>query len=91
MDKNFRREEKLTNEALSKRFTSTFELVNYAIKIAGDMIESGHGPRVNILEPELNIANAVLAEINEEKDLLTSVGGCSDVRPNGTATEDEEE
>lgn len=73
MDKSFRREETLTSEALSKRFgKSTFELVNYAIKLAGEMIASGHAP-VPESDEDLNIANAVLHEIAEGRDRLEPV------------------
>jgi len=56
----------LTNEKISKRFESQFDLVNYAIKIAGDMIHAGRGPRVKT-DTE-NTALQVLEEILQGKD-----------------------
>lgn len=58
--------ENLTNEAISKRFDSQFDLVNYAIGVAQDMIHAGRGPRVKTQTE--NPALQVLAEINAGKD-----------------------
>lgn len=55
-----------TNENLSKKFKNNFELVNYAIKLAENMIESGREPRVK--SDVQNRAMLVLQEIREEKD-----------------------
>lgn len=38
--------ESLTNEALSKKFKNQFDMVNYAIKLAENMIKSGREARV---------------------------------------------
>lgn len=60
MDKNF------TNEKLSKKFKSNFELVNYAISLAENMIQSGRDPRVK--SHLQNRAMLILDEILEGKD-----------------------
>lgn len=60
--------EKLTNEKLKEKFSSQFDLVNYAIRIAEDMIITGREPRVNT--EELNRAYQVLLEISQGKDQL---------------------
>lgn len=52
----------LTNEKLAKKFKSQFDLVNYAIKLAGNMIKSGRAARVRT--PNQNRAYQILAEIN---------------------------
>lgn len=36
----------LTTEEIKKKFKSQFELVNYAIRLAANMIQSGRGPRM---------------------------------------------
>ncbi len=56
----------LTNEKLKAKFTSQFELVNYAIKLAENMIHTGRGPRVRVESD--NVAQNVLAEIQAGKD-----------------------
>jgi hypothetical protein len=58
----------LTNEKISKKFKSQFELVNYAIKLAENMILSGREPRVKL--DTQNHALQVVAEIMEGKDQL---------------------
>lgn len=63
--------DQITNEELRKRFKNQFELVNYAIKIAENLITTGRAPRV-----EVDIQNPViqaLKEISSGKDLLDSV------------------
>ncbi len=59
----------LTNEKISKKFTNQFDLVNYAIKLADDMIRTGRSPRVK-MQTE-NPALLILEEIAEGKDQLT--------------------
>lgn len=56
----------LTNEKISRKFNNQFDLVNYAIKLAENMIKSGRDPRVKI--ESQNRALQVLAEISEDKD-----------------------
>jgi hypothetical protein len=51
-----------TNEKLAKKFKSQFDLVNYAIKLAENMIKSGRASRVRT--PIQNRAFQILAEIN---------------------------
>jgi hypothetical protein len=56
----------LTNEHLKKQFTSSFELVNYAISQAKDMIKSDRPCRVST--PINNRAFQILLEIGDNKD-----------------------
>jgi len=62
----------LTNELISKRFDNQFDLVNYAIRVAEDMIHAGRGPRVKT-ETE-NPALQVLEEIVSGKDTFEDEG-----------------
>lgn len=60
------KKDKFTNEALSKKFKSNFELVNYAIELAENMIKTGRDARV---KSEIqNKAMLILEEISEGKD-----------------------
>lgn len=61
----------LTNEKLSKKFKSQFELVNYAIKLAENMIRTGRDPRVKI--DVQNRAMQILAEIANNKDQFDEI------------------
>jgi DNA-directed RNA polymerase subunit omega len=58
----------LTNEAIKKRFDNQFDLVNYAIGIAKEMILAGRGPRVKTQTE--NPALQVLEEIVAGKDIF---------------------
>lgn len=58
--------EYLTNEKVCKKFGSQFELVNYAIKLAANMIMTGRDSRVKI--DSQNRAMQVLSEILNDKD-----------------------
>lgn len=61
----------LTNEKLKKKFISQFDLVNYAIQLAENMIKVGREPRV---KTDLqNRAAQVLAEIAQNKDQFVEV------------------
>ncbi|MDR3625162.1 MAG: hypothetical protein P4L16_08525 [Chlamydiales bacterium] len=60
----------LTNEHIKLNFKSSFDLVNYAIKLAKDMIQTDRGCRV--ATPIQNRAYQVLLEIYEKKDFLTN-------------------
>lgn len=60
------RKESLTNEKIGKRFISQFELVNYAIKLAANMITTGRDCRVKM--DSQNRAMQVIGEIYYEKD-----------------------
>lgn len=57
----------LTNEKVKMRFENQFDLVNYAIKIAKDMILAGRSPRVR--SQTENTALIVLEEIVAGKDV----------------------
>jgi hypothetical protein len=58
--------ENLTNEKVKKKFSSQFELVNYAIKLATNMIMTGRDCRVKI--DSQNRAMQILSEILNDKD-----------------------
>jgi hypothetical protein len=60
-----------TNEKLRKKFKSNFDLVNYAINLAKNMIDSGRKPRVEA--PDKNRALLVLQEIREGKDQFDEI------------------
>jgi hypothetical protein len=63
--------EDLTNEELRGKFGNQFDLVNYAIRLADNMIKTGRGPRVKV-----DIDNPVihvLAEIEAGKDQLDEI------------------
>jgi hypothetical protein len=63
--------DRLTTERLKKKFNSPFDLVNYSIKLAKDMIYTGRGCRVDTTVG--NKAYQVLLEIAEDKDYLTEI------------------
>lgn len=56
----------ITNEAVNKKFKSSFELVNYAILLAENMIKTGRDARVK--SEVQNRAMLILEEIHEGKD-----------------------
>lgn len=56
-----------TNEELAKKFENNFDLVNYAISLAENMIQSGRDPRVRKTDMQ-NRAMLILEEIREGKD-----------------------
>ncbi len=60
-----------TNEEITKKFKSKFELVNYAIKLAENMILTGRKSQVD--ESEQNPALNVIREIAEGKDKLEEI------------------
>lgn len=62
---------RLTNEKVRDKFKSQFELVNYAIKLAENMIRTGRGPRIKI--ETQNPALQILGEIAEGQDRLEPV------------------
>ncbi len=61
----------LTNEKLQKRFSSLFELVNYAIDVAENMILTGREP--NTETGVQNRAVQVLDEISKHKETFEEV------------------
>jgi DNA-directed RNA polymerase subunit omega len=61
-----------TNEELSKKFKNNFDLVNYAISLAENMIQSGRDPRVRRTEMQ-NRAMLILEEIKEGKDVFVEI------------------
>jgi hypothetical protein len=60
-----------TNEKLSKKFKSNFELVSYAIKLAENMIKTGRDARVK--SDVQNRAMLILEEISEGKDKFDEI------------------
>jgi hypothetical protein len=60
-----------TNENLSKKFKNNFELVNYAIQLAENMIKTGRDARVR--SDLQNRAMLILEEINEGKDQFDEI------------------
>lgn len=56
----------LTNEKVRKKFTSQFDLVNYAIRLATNMIMTGRDARVKV--DSQNRAMHVMSEILNDKD-----------------------
>lgn len=71
MDKHMDVEENLTNEGIMKRRESTFDLVNYAIKVAENMIQSGREPMVRTHSQ--NVPMYVLAEIANHKEVFADI------------------
>lgn len=65
------KKENFTNELFGKRFSNTFELVNYAIRLAKNMLSTGRACR--IMTPIQNRAYEVLIEIKDNKDLFDEV------------------
>lgn len=63
--------EQLTNEKIRKKFASQFELVNYAIRLAENMILTGRDPRVKI--DSQNRSLQVLTEIISDKDRFDEI------------------
>ncbi len=61
----------LTNEQVALNFKSNFDLVNYAIKLAENMIKTGREVRVK--SDLQNRAMLVLQEIREGKDVFDEV------------------
>lgn len=65
------KKDNFTNEKLSKKFVSQFDLVNYAIRLAENMIKTGRDPRVNI--GNQNRSMQILAEIAQDKDFFDEI------------------
>lgn len=61
----------LTNEKLLKKFKSQFELVNYAIRLAENMIYTGRDTRVKT--DAQNRALQIVAEIEQDKDVFDEI------------------
>lgn len=61
----------LTNEEIRKKFKSSFELVNYAIKLAENMINTGRDARVK--SDVQNRALLILEEIQEGRDQFDEI------------------
>lgn len=61
----------LTSEEISKKFKNQFDFVNYAIRLAENMIQTGRGPRV--VSRTENPALQVLEEILAGKDKFEEI------------------
>ncbi len=61
----------LTNEDVLKKFKSSFDLVNYAIRLAENMINTGRDARVK--SDVQNRALLILEEIHEGKDQFDEI------------------
>lgn len=61
----------LTNEKIIKKFESQFDLVNYAIRLAENMIHSGRDTRVRV--DCQNRALQILGEIALGKDVFDEI------------------
>lgn len=61
----------LTNEQVGKKFISNFDLVNYAIELAENMIKTGRDARVK--SDTQNRAMLILEEIKEGKDQFDEI------------------
>lgn len=61
----------LTSEELSKKFINPFDLVNYAIRLADNMLKSGRPPRINVDTD--NPAVQILEEIEAGKDKFEEI------------------
>lgn len=61
----------LTNEKVRKKFKSQFELVNYAIKLAENMIRTGRDCRVKT--ESQNRALQIMSEIIQDKDYFDDI------------------
>lgn len=66
-----RQKSTLTNESLRGKFQSNFELVNYAIRLAENMVKTGRAPRIQT-EVE-NPAVQILEEITAGKDRFDDI------------------
>lgn len=62
---------KLTNENLSAKFKSQFEMVDYAIDLVNHLVKSGRPPRVKT--EILNPAVVALEEISQGKDVFEDI------------------
>lgn len=73
-----------TNEELAKKFKNNFMLVNYAISLAENMIQSGRDTRVRRNDLQ-NRAMLILEEIREGQDkfddIIVKGGTASDTIP----------
>ncbi len=70
-----------TNEELSKKFKSNFDLVNYAIQLAENMIKTGRDTRVR--SEIQNRAMLILEEISEGKDQFDEIQESGSSRADG--------
>lgn len=79
----------LTNEELRKKFKNNFDLVNYSISLAENMIKSGRDARVK--SDCQNRAMLILEEIREGKDQFDEIqvktSNGSDIALDGSVTQ----
>ncbi len=65
------RKERLTNELFKNKFNSQFDLVNYAIKLADNLIKTGRASEIT--NENQNPALIILSEIAANKDRLEEI------------------
>ncbi|MBS4168770.1 hypothetical protein [Parachlamydia sp. AcF125] len=80
-----RNKSSLTNEKISRKFGNQFDLVNYAIKLAENMIKTGRDARVRT--ESQNRALQVLAEIAENKDRFDEIVNPIDLSSNHSGSQ----
>ena len=68
---NQQSEDSLTIETIAKKFNSQFDMVNHAIHVVANMIESGRASRVKTASK--NPAAQVIAEMFVGKDFLEEI------------------
>ena len=68
----------ITNEKIKKKFVSQFDLVNYAIRLAGNMVATGREPRVKI--DSQNRALQILSEILQGQDVFDDIASPVDAK-----------
>jgi DNA-directed RNA polymerase subunit omega len=68
----------VTNEKLAKRFNNMFELVNYSIRIAEELLKSGRELRVGT--DNQNTMYQVLLEISSGKDKAVTAEQLQEIR-----------
>ena len=66
------KKETLTNEVIRKKFVSQFELVNYAIRLAENMIRTGRDSDSRLTGGD-NVALHVISDITEGRDKLVDL------------------
>lgn len=75
----------LTTEKLRKKFKSQFELVNYSIRLAENMIRSGREPRVkmDIQNSAMQVLGEIVAGVDKIDELPAAAPVQATVQPQG--------
>jgi hypothetical protein len=71
----------LTNENLGKKFKSQFDLVNYAIRIAENMVRSGRdlSSKTDVQNPAMQVLNVIVKEEDFIEDVLSKTSEGKDL------------